>query len=143
MSHFFIIDTNVVVAGFITSQADSPVVRILDAMLTAAFPFVLSPALLAEYRAVLIRPKLAKLHGLVGEQIDTVLTDLARQAIVLTPPANPAAPPAPDPGDQFLWNLLALRADLTLVTGDKRLQADAAMQPRVISPLALVARLQH
>jgi putative PIN family toxin of toxin-antitoxin system len=143
MSHFFIIDTNVVVAGFITAQADSPVARILDAMLAAAFPFVLSPALLAEYRAVLIRPKLAKLHGLVVEQIDTVLTDLARHAIVLTPPANPAAAPAPDPGDQFLWNLLALRADLTLVTGDKRLLDDAAMQPRVISPLALVARLHH
>lgn len=143
MSHFFIIDTNVVVAGLITAQADSPVVRTLDGMLGAAFPFVLSPALLAEYRAVLLRPKLAKPHGLAPEQIDTVLTDLARHAIVLSPPANQAAAPAPDPGDQFLWNLLALRADLILVTGNKRLLDDAAMQPRVISPLALVTRLQH
>ena len=120
MSHFFIIDTNVVVAGLITAQADSPVVRVLDDMLGATFPFVLSPALLAEYRVVLMRPKLAKLHGLAPEQIDTVLTDLARYAIVLSPPANPTAAPAPDPEDPFLWNLLALRTDLILVTGDKR-----------------------
>jgi hypothetical protein len=104
---------------------------------------VLSPALLAEYRAVLIRPKLAKRHGLAPEQIGTVLTDLARHAIVLSPPANPTAAPAPDSGVQFLWNLLALRTDLSLVTGDKRLLMDANMQPRVISPLSLVTRLQH
>ena len=143
MSHFFIIDTNVVVAGLITAQADSPVVCVLDGMLGATFPFVLSPALLAEYRAVLIRPKLAKLHGLAPEQIDTVLTDLARHAIVLSPPASPTAAPAPDPGAQFLWNLLALRSDLILVTGDKRLLIDANMRPRVIPALVLVARLQH
>lgn len=141
MSQFYIVDTNVVVVGLITAQADSPVLRILDGMLAAAFPFVLSPALLAEYRAMLMRPKLAKLHGLAAEQIDTVLTDLARHGIVLSPPPNQAAPPAPDPGDQLLWNLLALRTDLVLVTGDKRLQQDIAMQPRVISPLTLVTRL--
>jgi predicted nucleic acid-binding protein len=53
----YIIDTNVVVAGLITAQTDSPVARILDSMLGAAFPFVLLPALLAEYRAVLARPR--------------------------------------------------------------------------------------
>lgn len=143
MSHFFIIDTNVVVAGLISSKIDSPVVRILDGMLGAAFPFVLSPALLAEYRAVLLRPKLARLHGLAAEQIDTVLTDFARHGIVLSPPVQQAVPSAPDPGDQFLWDLLALRPDLWLVTGDQRLLQDAAMQPRVITPLTLVTRLQH
>lgn len=143
MRHFFIIDTNVVVAGLITAQTSSPVVRVLDGMLRAAFPFVLSPALLAEYRAVLMQPKLAKLHGLAAEPIDTVLTDLASHAIVLSPPQNTVAAPAPDRGDQFLWNLLALRTDLMLVTGDQRLLSDAAMQPRVISPLALVTQLQH
>lgn len=143
MSHFCVIDTNVVVAGLITAQPDSPVVRILDGMLGAAFPFVLSPTLLAEYRAVLVRPRLAKLHGLGAEQIDTVLTDLARHAIVLSPPAHQAATTAPDPGDQFLWNLLALRTDLVLVTGDKRLQQDITMPSRVITPWALVTRLHH
>jgi uncharacterized protein len=126
-----IVDTNVVVAGLITAQAASPVARIVDGMLTAAFPFVVSPALLAEYHAVLVRPSLRKLHGLTLKQIETILTDLAQHAIVLEPVAGP---PAPDPGDQLLWDLLVARAELRLVTGDKLLLNDASMRGRVITP---------
>ncbi len=140
MSSFVIIDTNVVVAGLLTSQGDSPVARILDGMLGAAFAFVLSEALLAEYRAVLVRPKLRKLHGLSEAEIDLILTDIARHAIVLAPMRTAATPTAPDPGDQFL---LADRADLVLVTGDKLLLQDEAMRERVISPKTFSAQLQH
>lgn len=143
MSQFFIIDTNVVVAGVLTAHADSPVARILDGMLGAAFGFVLSEPLLAEYRAVLLRPHLQKLHGLTEVDIDTVLLDLARHAIVLNPVDDPVQPRAPDPGDQFLWDLLYSRSDLVLVTGDKLLLVDAAMQPRVMSAQSFVAQLWH
>jgi len=125
-----IVDTNVVVAGLLTAQASSPVARILDGMLTAAFPFVVSPSLLAEYHAVLVRPALRKLHGLSVTQIETILTDLAQHAIVLE---SEAGPPAPDPGDQLLWDLLAGRAELRLVTGDKLLLKDGSMQGRVLT----------
>ncbi len=131
-----IIDTNVVVAGLLTAHDTSPVSRILDGMLRAAFPFVVSEALLAEYRTVLVRPALRKLHGLNNSEVETFLTDIVQHAIVLTPVA---APPAPDPGDQLLWALLAARDDLVLVTGDKSLLQDAAMKGRVISPQAFVA----
>ncbi|MBP8301969.1 MAG: PIN domain-containing protein [Planctomycetes bacterium] len=133
-----IVDTNVVVAGLLTAQETSPVARILDGMLAAAFPFVVSEALLAEYRTVLVRPILRKLHGLSVAEVEAILTDLAQHAIVLTPVAGP---PAPDPGDQLLWNLLAARPDLVLVTGDKLLLQDAGMRGRVIAPRAFVANL--
>ena len=123
-----IIDTNIVVAGLLTQRADAPVARILDGMLAARFPYALSEALLAEYRAVVLRPKLRARHGLEAGDIDVILTELATHAIVLAPAAGP---PAPDPGDQFLWNLLAAHPGLILVTGDKRLLADPAMQPRL------------
>ena len=131
-----IVDTNVVVAGLLTANAASPVARILDGMLAAAFPFVVSEALLAEYRAVLVRPALRKLHGLKVTEVETLLIDIAQHAIVVLPPGG--GPPAPDPGDQLLWDLLAARADLLLVTGDKALQRDAAMQARVLSPQAFI-----
>ena len=86
-----IVDTNVVVAGLLTADDTSPVARVLDGMLAAAFPFALSEALLAEYRAVLLRPRLKKLHGLPVADIESLLTDLAQHAIVLTPGAAPAA----------------------------------------------------
>ena len=131
-----IVDTNGVVAGLLTLHEASPVARILDGMLAAAFPFVVSEALLAEYRTVLVRPNLRKLHGLTVAEVEAILTDLAQPAIVLAPVA---APRAPDPGDQLLWGLLAARADLLLVTGDKLLLRDSGMQGRVISPLAFVS----
>jgi uncharacterized protein len=131
-----IVDTNVVVAGLLTANADSAVARILDGILGAAFPFVVSEALLAEYRTVLVRPNLRKLHGLTVAEVEIILTDLAQHAIVLAPVA---APPAPDPGDPFLWELLTARADLLLVTGDKPLLRDAGMRGRVISTQAFVA----
>ena len=144
MNKFFIIDTNVVVAGLLTARSDSPVARILDGMLSAAFVFVVSEALLSEYRAVLLRPKLRRLHGLSAHEVDTVLTDLARHAIVLNPESGIGqGPKAPDPGDQLLWDLLALRQDLVLVTGDKLLLDDPAMQERIIQPQTLMARLTH
>ena len=54
--HALIVDTNVVIAGLLSSGKDSPVSRILDAMLDGRLLFLLSPALLAEYRQVLLRP---------------------------------------------------------------------------------------
>ena len=131
-----IVDTNVVVAGLLTAHEASPVARILDGMLAAAFPFVVSEALLAEYRTVLVRPNLRKLHGLTIAEVEAILTDIAQHAIVLAPVV---APPAPDPGDQLLWGLLAARADLLLVTGDKLLLRDAGMHGRVMTPQAFVS----
>ena len=133
-----IVDTNVVLAGLLTGNATSPMARILDGMLRAAFPFVLSEALLAEYRTVLVHPALRKLHGLTVTEVETLLTDIAQHAIVLPPSVGS---PAPDPGDQLLWDLLAAKPDLLLVTGDKALQRDAAMRSRVVSPQAFVEAL--
>ena len=131
-----IVDTNVVVAGLLTAHEASPVARILDGILAAAFPFVVSEALLAEYRTVLVRPNLRKLHGLTVAEVEALLTDLAQHTIVLTPVK---ASPAPDPGDQLLWELLAARADLLLITGDKLLLRDSGTQGRIVSPQTFVA----
>ena len=83
-----VIDTNVVVAGLLTAEAESPTVRILDGMRRGAFPFLLSTALLAEYREVLMRPKIRKVHGLSEREIDLLLTEIATHAIVREPEAR-------------------------------------------------------
>ncbi len=141
MTPFFIVDTNIVVAGLLSANPESPVARILDGMLTARFRFVVSEQLFAEYHEVLLRPHLQKLHGLTAAEIDIVLLDIARHAIVLNPVSAAEQPKAPDPGDQFLWDLLSLRSDLILVTGDKLLLHDTAMESRVITAQALVGQL--
>lgn len=110
-----VVDTNVIAAALMTSHADAPTARILDAMLSGSVPFVVSDALLAEYHDVLNRPKLRKRHGLDRREIESLLVALAENAIVLEPASGPKAP---EPGDQHLWNLLASHEGLCLVTGD-------------------------
>ena len=131
-----IVDTNIVVAGLLTSRDDAPVAWILDGMLGASFPFVVSEALLAEYRDVLDRPRLCRAHGLAPREREILLTRVACNAIVLEP--HPAAP-APDPGDQHLWELLAAREDLRLVTGDLELLSAEGTSGRVWSAERFVA----
>ena len=135
-----IVDTNVVVAGLLTGDETSPVAPILDGMLAAVFPFAVSEILLAEYRTVLVRPHLRKLHGLTVTEVEAILTDLAQHAIVLSP-ASADAPLAPGAGDQLLWDLLAMRRDLLLVTGDKLLLRDSGMRGRVVTPRTFVVNI--
>jgi predicted nucleic acid-binding protein len=71
-----IVDTNVVVAGLLTGSVESTVARILDGMLAAAFPFVVSEALLSEHHAVLVRPSLLTRHGLSVAEVETLITDI-------------------------------------------------------------------
>ncbi len=127
-----IIDTHVVVAGLLTASGESAVVHGLQGMLAPAFPYVVSEALIAEYRAVLLRPKLCRLHGLSPDEVDEILTALVQNAIVLAP-TEPAGLRAPDPGDQFLWDLMAMREDLLLITGDQRLLSAADLKGRILS----------
>ena len=135
-----IVDTNVIAAGLLTANAASPLARMLDAMLAAAFPYVLSEALLDAYRGVLVRPKLRKLYHLSVTEVDAILTELLQHAIVFEVPRSSASR-APDRGDQFLWDLLAVRQDFVLVTGDKPLLRDVGMRGRIIDPTAFVTGL--
>lgn len=145
-----ILDTNIVLGGLMgmtgavagagAAGANAALVRIVQGMLDAAFVFVVSDALLAEYANVLCRPHLSARHGLLPAQVQPWLAGLAGHATRLADGAGlQPVPQAPDPGDQFLWNLLAQGPGLQLVTLDKRLLRDRAMRGRVLTPDAYVA----
>ena len=131
----FVVDTNVVVAGLITELNGSPVALILDEMLSGSLCYLLSPSLLAEYRSVLLRPKLSKLHGLSEADLDLLLVELTANAIWRDP--KPASP-APDRGDDHLWALLDAYAGSILITGDRLLLANPPLVSSVISPRTCV-----
>ena len=132
-----IIDTNVVIAGLITSQVDSSTAKILDGMLNGQLIYLLSPALLKEYREVLLRPKLVRLHGLSEDEIDQILTDITANGIWHEPPSIPGLK-APDPGDNHLWSLLASEPASILVTGDQLLIQNPKPKSSVISPATFI-----
>lgn len=136
--HAAIIDTNVVVAALLTADSATATARILDGMIRGDFPFVLSVALLAEYRQVLTRDRIRARHGLTTDEIDGILTAIAANAIVQQ--AVPAEETAPDPGDQQLWDLLAGTPGAVLVTGDKRLMEGAPAAASVVLPGTFLER---
>ena len=84
----FIVDTNVLVAGLITAERQSPTAQILDAMLTGKIFYLLSSELAQEYRDVLLRPRLTRLHGLNETEIDQVMNEIAANAIWRDPPSG-------------------------------------------------------
>lgn len=86
-----IVDTNVVATALLTSRSDSLLSQVLDGMITAQFPYAVSQALVAEYRTVLARLKIMKLHGLDLHAIESTLVKSIQQAIMIKPvPALPA-----------------------------------------------------
>jgi predicted nucleic acid-binding protein len=101
-------------------------------MLKRRFAFLLSQDLLAEYRAVLLRLKIQKLHGLSSEEVDRLLTEIAANAVVRDPDEASAEPP--DEGDRHLWNLLETYAESVLVTVDGKLLESPMYAGRILSP---------
>src|SRR5665647_3458840 len=69
----YIVDTNVVVGGLLSSETGSPTRRVLDTMLAGRLRFVGSLDLLTEYREVLLRPSIVACHGLTEAEVDEVL----------------------------------------------------------------------
>jgi uncharacterized protein len=133
----WLVDTNVVCAGLITSDAKSPTASIVGRMLAGQMRHAVSLALLAEYEGVLARPSLRRLHRLDAEQLEILVAGLGRHAVLVEAPA--AKLQAPDPGDQFLWNALVDDPRLRLITADKRLLQADAMKGRVITPAQALA----
>lgn len=127
-----VVDTNVVVSGLLTGNSAAPTARIVDGMIAGHFRLLMSPELLDEYRAVLLRPRIVKLHGLDATSIDMFLTTIVQHAI-WREPASPVQA-APDPGDNHLWALLEAEPAARLITGDGPLLKKPIGANRVITP---------
>lgn len=133
MASLFIIDTNVLVAGLITQDETSPTARLVDAMLSGGILFILSPALLSEYGAVLLRPRVSKLHGLSSDEVDVLLTEITGNAI-WREHQEISSSTSPDPGDAHLWDLLHSEPGSILITGDRLLLANPPEGHNLITP---------
>lgn len=114
-----VIDTNIVVSGVLTAQSASPTARILDGMLAGRFRFLLSVELLAEYRGVLLRPKIRGRHRLSETEVDILLTEIAANGVALE--VGPPVKGRGKAGNDHIWRLLKAEASALLVTGDQKL----------------------
>jgi putative PIN family toxin of toxin-antitoxin system len=135
-----VIDTNVLVSGFLSRLAASPTVRIVDAMLAARFRYTLSIDLLAEYRSVLLRPRIRSRHRLSEAEIDVTLIDIAANGAVVDVEVELSARER-QRGDEHLWRLMRAVPTAVLVTGDRR-PAAHELGNRVVSARKFADLLQ-
>ncbi len=131
MTTLYVVDTNVVVAALLTPASAAPPAAILERMLDGSLRFLLSPALLAEYRDVLLRPRLARRHALSEPQVDELLVELAANGALREPGGTPDSP---DPKDAHLLALLDCEPQSILVTGDELLLKIPGLQGRALTP---------
>lgn len=110
----------------------SPTVYLVDAMVEGSLPFLLSPALLCEYKDILARPKLSKLHKLTAQEQEHFLTELVANSIWREPSSSSYTPP--DKGDAHLWSLLQSEPKAILVTGDNLLLKQPLKGRLIYSP---------
>lgn len=132
-----VIDTNVLIAGLLARDPQSPPVRIVDGMLARDFRYLLSLPLLVEYRSVLLRARVRQLHGLGDAEIDGLLEALVANAL-LQEPISALDEDPPDPGDRHLWLLLGARPGALLVTGDTALLRNPPSFASVVSPATFI-----
>ena len=135
-----VIDTNVVVSGVLTRLV-SPTARILDGMLSGRFRYLLSLELLAEYREVLLRPKIRKRHGLSDTEVDVLLTEIAANGVVVEPAGS--AKKGRVGGDEHLWELVAAVDPAILVTGDRMPIDEPVSGARVMTVRAFADSLEE
>ena len=107
-----VLDTNVVVSALI--KPDGLEERVLRLALSGHLILYASPAIFAEYVAVLARPKLK----LKQDEIEIVLAEL-RKASTLVKPTQPVSAAADESDNRFLECAEAADADY-IVTGNKR-----------------------
>ena len=130
-----VFDTNVVVSGLLSP--DGTPGRLLDAILDGLCQPVVSDSILAEYEAVLCRPK----FNFAPAKIHLLLDGIRARALQAPFAPVPGAEAMPDPDDAII---LAAAASLNvpIVTGNPRhFPREAVGNTPILSPAAFLARL--
>jgi putative PIN family toxin of toxin-antitoxin system len=131
-----VLDTNVLISGLI--NPDGSPGRVLDLFLAGELTLLVDDRILAEYRAVLPRPKFGFAAGDIADVIDQIEAESVRVM------ALPLGISLPDKTDlPFLEVALAGRAEV-LVTGNARhFKIPKSESLAVESPAEFVRRWRH
>jgi putative PIN family toxin of toxin-antitoxin system len=109
-----VVDTNLIVSGVISSGVPR---QLLEAALAGEFELCTSEVLLAELQRVLGRAKFAA--RLASRTPQSIVDDLRKVAVVVTPTSVPRVVPTDPDDDHVLAAAVAGAADL-VASGDRR-----------------------
>ena len=112
----FVLDTNLLVSGVISAGLPR---RLVDGAKAGEFELCTSEVLLAELLDVLSRGKFAARLAQAGLTPESIVGDMRRLAVVMSPAAVPRVVPTDPDDDHVLAAALASAADI-IASGDKR-----------------------
>lgn len=125
-----VLDTNVLVSGLLSPRG--PSAEIIQLLLAGSVTLCVDSRILAEYRAVLPRPK----FGFDPGHVSTFLAFLEAQAILVQP--SPLPTRLPDPDDEPFLEV-ALAGEAHLVTGNlKHYPSGARLGAKVVTPRGFI-----
>lgn len=132
-----VLDPNVLVSALISTAG--PPHRIVSAWVDGRFELVVSPALLAELRGVLSRPRFRR--WVSAATAADFLDGFGEAALVIDdPPSEPGM--SPDPDDDYLIALARAGSAAYLVSGDRHLIGLAHPDPPVLTPRQFLERIE-
>jgi putative PIN family toxin of toxin-antitoxin system len=132
-----VLDPGVLIAALL-SRTGAPA-QILLSWIGGGFELVVSPNLLNELKAALLRPKFRKY--VTVDEVWAYLNLLEHGANVVVDP-EPRPGLTPDPGDDYLIALGRGAAVHFLVSGDAHLTGLRRSQPPIVTPRAFLSALQ-
>lgn len=132
-----VLDPGVIVSGLISTTGAPR--RLLERWLEGAFEILASPRLLDELSDVLLREKI---RTRVATDEAMAFLELIRMAAVLRDDPSVDEPLTPDPGDDYLVALARAGDAACLVSGDRHLTELEDPYPPVLTPRALLGRLE-
>ena len=132
-----VLDPGVLIAALL-SGSGAPA-RILLAWMEGVFELVVSPKLLSELKAVLLRPKFRPYVAV--EEAEAYVSLLERRASTVTDP-QPIGGLTPDRNDDYLVNLARAAGAHFLVSGDTHLTGLRRSRPPVLDPRAFLSVLE-
>lgn len=131
---YAVIDTNVLVSAIITSNLQSPTLRVVEAMLVKKITPLYDDEIIREYSEVLHRAK----FGFDDKVINSYLEAIMREGIASKRVTS--AKHFPDPKDIVFYEVALSKDDAYLVTGNKKHFPNT---PIVVTPAEMMEILQR
>lgn len=131
---YAVIDTNVLVSAIITSNMQSPTLRVVEAMFAKKIVPLYDNEIIREYSEVLHRAKFGFDDKVVNSYLEAIIREgISAQRVT-------SSEHFPDPKDIVFYEVALSKEDAYLVTGNKKHFPNA---PIVVTPAEMIEIMQR
>lgn len=135
-----VLDTNVIIAPFLSPKGVSSL--LLKAWEEEAFDLVVSEALLIEYQDVLLRQEIAARHKMDQAQVESVIEQMRKYAVIVAPDKVPKVVKEDPDDDELFAAAIAGEASYIMSKNNHVLKVEEYKGIQVLTPLAFLAVLE-